>query len=477
MKTIIITIIKVFLVFGFFSEAKALTLFQDNFNEGNLDGWSAISDDLGTVRGSWTIENGVLQYDLSRTSQEAGYICLDLLVMPESFSVEYDFRMVASNNHTEPDHTHAFFNFHNWNHHVEGVFRQKELDPQSYDDVILIQTINGKRLPGHTSDYLVFLPFHEDEHDWHHFKYVKEGNLVSFYFDSKLVYNHRLPVSITGGSLVLSASAGTHQFDNVLITTPAPLARYPLDGHFSDTSGNGYDLIVTPDFDCPWTDGKYGQCVHIPRQQADNRSKEAPCAYGLQYPGTGGWSVMGWLLVEEKGGSIIQQFSPFIANRQPYRLAMTEGADGKFYFHIEDSRTNRSIVGYPTTDYIGSWVHVAGIYDYKSSLKLYVNGELKDEISTTLIPETATCFPTYVGGNTWGSKSEITLDEVRVYGYALTQQEVIEAMTGSQAPGADPSSEPVFDEKGTEGSGSVIHIARLNPTNGSIGYGRKHSVQ
>ena len=165
MKTIIITLMEVVLVFGLLSEAKARTLFQDNFNDGNHDGWSAISDDLGTVHGSWTIENGVLQYDLSRTSQEAGYVCLDLLVMPESFSVEYDSRMVATNNHNEPDHTHAFFNFHNWNHHVEGIFRQKELDPQSYDDVILIQTINGKRLPGYTSDSLVFLPLHEDEHD------------------------------------------------------------------------------------------------------------------------------------------------------------------------------------------------------------------------------------------------------------------------------------------------------------------------
>jgi hypothetical protein len=474
MKRLFVSLIVFSLMFMLCPEVQARILFQDDFGDANLDGWSVMNNASGEAHGNWRIQDGVLQYELDGTSHESGFLRLDLLHMPESFTVEYDERLVAPNSNGGPDHQHLYVNFLGWDNHLDCVLMQKAQDPGVYDDILLVQTINGKRLAGYTPDCLVRLPFWEDEQQWHHFKYVKEGNLVSFSFDSEPIYSYTLPVSIKGGQLVLAASAGTYQFDNVFLSTPGPRACYPLDGNLSDASGNGYNLIVSSQFEYSWLADSAGAVLNIPSQHTLDRSHEAPCAYGLQYPGTGGWTVMAWVFVNEQGGYIIQQSVPLMENHEPYCLSMVPGSPGQFYFQIESREGKKTALAYPMRDFIGQWVHLSGVYDQASSLRLYINGELKAETSTTLVPETLDIAPTYLGGNRWGSDSRIKLADAKVYAYALTASEVLEAMKSHRAFNAGQSANQVVSRHvSPDDRESTIQLAGLRPQKTMVGKGVK----
>jgi len=228
-------------------------------------------------------------------------------------------------------------------------------------------------------------------------------------------------------------------FSLITFSVPAalavPIAYYPLDGDFNDASGNGYNLTWGSNFQYSWVEGNYGQAVDIQWQQAYNRSKESPNVNGLYYPGSGGWTVMGWVLVEDIGTGtyIIQQFTPLWTHHEPYRLDIK--STGIFNFRVEAADTTRINVTYPIDEYVGEWTHVCGVYNYATSGQLYINGQLRAEIPTTIIPQKLTTYNTYIGGNTWGSECEATLDDIKVFNYALTEGEVQAAM-------ANPIPEP-----------------------------------
>jgi hypothetical protein len=225
------------------------------------------------------------------------------------------------------------------------------------------------------------------------------------------------------------------------------LAYYSLDGNFNDTSGNDNNLTVVDTLDYSWVDGKYNEAVEIPGQIAYDGSKQTPYTNGLYYPGTGGWTVMGWVFVGwDKFGYVIQQYTADQTGHEPYRLVIWDNGDtgannseGQFFFHIEDANGTKVSASYPINDYIGQWVNVAGVYDYQSSVNLYINGMLMDSTATNLVPETLFNYPTYIGGNAYGAYVDtITLDDIRVYDYALTQEEIKSSMV-APAPVPEPA--------------------------------------
>lgn len=207
------------LVLGSAGLASAGVLFEDDFEDGNLDGWSVIANPADNVVGSWSVENGSAQFHRDPSLEGGGCLMADGLWMPDSYTLEFDARMVTVSTTPGSDHLIAYMNFADWDNYLDGCFRQ---NPPGYDHLIFVEEINGVRQPGQTSSYLVFLPFSTDEFQWHHHKYVRDGDSVSFYFDGVFRYTTPLPLPITGGRLVLFATEGTHQFDNVRVTTPEP---------------------------------------------------------------------------------------------------------------------------------------------------------------------------------------------------------------------------------------------------------------
>jgi len=160
-------------------------LFQDNFDDGNLDGWTPIPDSFNNTNGTWsTVDVGgnvVLQFDVD-PNLDAGFLKLNDFGLPASFVLEFDAVTLANDN---AGHTYiaAYMHFFDHDNHLVGGFRQG----LGLDHLILIEEIGGVRFPGPDHpNKLVFLPFSEDEFEWHHHKYVKDGNRVSFYFDALL---------------------------------------------------------------------------------------------------------------------------------------------------------------------------------------------------------------------------------------------------------------------------------------------------
>lgn len=208
------------LALGFVASAHALILLQDNFDDGVLDGWTQIENFRGNIVGDWSAQDidpglnydGAMQFAWPPQSDEFGYIKADNLILPESYTLQFDARMVEYNSGQGADHILWFLNFVDHGNFVEGNLRQ---NPNN--DLLLSEKIGGSYL------FLYGIPFDTDESLWHQFCAVKDGSTVSFYFDSVPMYEYDIPVPISGGTLVLGASDGVYQFDNVLITTPQPI--------------------------------------------------------------------------------------------------------------------------------------------------------------------------------------------------------------------------------------------------------------
>jgi hypothetical protein len=217
MKRILVLLLTLAFILTSISYANAVVLFEDNFDDGNLDGWIHIPDSDGDTHGIWSVVGGVAQFSLDPSLDDGGFLRVDGFVMPDSFVLEFD-AITLTNNSNGQMHISAYMYFKDHDNHVIGVLRQGP----GIDHLILIEEIGGTRYgsPDHETT-LVFLPYSTDEFQWHHHKYIKEGNSVSFYFDDDLKYSTELPEPISNNGLVLFANSGTHQFDNVILTTPS----------------------------------------------------------------------------------------------------------------------------------------------------------------------------------------------------------------------------------------------------------------
>jgi hypothetical protein len=111
-------------------------------------------------------------------------------------------------------------------------------------------------------------------------------------------------------------------------------------------------------------------------------------------------------------------------NAETYEIEI-DGTD-HFVFRVRDDNGTKYDVGESGNIWLDDWIHLAGTYDGNSS-KGYVNGQLVDDsdepVGITLSQDTA--------GLAIGSKAEVlgsqfrgTVDEVRVYDYALSEAEV-----------------------------------------------------
>lgn len=90
----------------------------------------------------------------------------------------------------------------------------------------------------------------------------------------------------------------------------------------------------------------------------------------------------------------------------------------QYHFSISTTTTESAFGSYTS----GTWTHIAGTYD-GTDIKLYINGVLT---STTNHPGTITNLNRnlYIGQNEGSSYWEGTVDELFIYGRAITQAEV-----------------------------------------------------
>jgi hypothetical protein len=185
------------------ASGNAEVLFQDDFNDGNYDGWTHILGVDGPIEPeAWSVQNGHLQCISSNSAQNALVEGLDL---PASFSVELEtttfvdgqgFSLIG-----------FYVHWDGWDNRVEIGYRPGR--------IYIKQVVDGV----HYSQYFAQDLPPIDPTAWNKFRLEKDGTLCSLYLDGEHILEYELPVAVSGGSLVLAGGPGTHQFDNVLITT------------------------------------------------------------------------------------------------------------------------------------------------------------------------------------------------------------------------------------------------------------------
>jgi len=105
-----------------------------------------------------------------------------------------------------------------------------------------------------------------------------------------------------------------------------------------------------------------------------------------------------------------------------YCLSVGEGGRAEFTISVDNgwkSQKTNPVMG------IGSWYHIAGVYD-GSSVKTYINGILQTSVDVTGTHSVSTGTTLILGDNpTWtGRNFEGTIDEVRIWNVARTETEI-----------------------------------------------------
>jgi len=421
MKRLAFLTIAFFLVLTSAFAAQAEILFQDDFDDGNLDGWTHIADWFGDDHGEWSVVNvggnWVLKFDADPVAHYASFLVADdVVAVPESFILEFDATTLL--NDQGMHYIAAYMHFYDHDTHLIGGVRQQG------DDLFLIQEINNIR------HIKMKIPFSiEDESAWHHHKYVKEGKLVSFYFDDVLKYSYELPEPISGGGLALCATEGTH-FDNVVIRSPGIndglIAYYPFSGNAKDESGNGHDGTVS------------GASLEMDRFGNPNSAyvfdgiDDYINIAGSSDFSLSSWTIAGWIKINDNPGL----YSSNIVGK----MSTTDHYNFQVSFLPEQRQPPNVIVsGYETCDDefdhplvfyhspLHEWIFFASVRDDNSGRNaLYINGE---EVGEGVWPDDSPCLDDtdLRIGHKFEPNSVCfngAIDDVRIYNRALSEAEI-----------------------------------------------------
>ncbi|WP_406661451.1 LamG-like jellyroll fold domain-containing protein [Methanolobus sp. ZRKC3] len=241
--------------------------------------------------------------------------------------------------------------------------------------------------------------------------------------------------------------------------SPTPVAGlvayYPFDGDVKDYSGNNNH--GTPIGNLVFTSGVVGNAAatfdgesHIEVKDSDSLDLTEDFTFA-------GWlnkkdaGVRGWAVVFSKGDTA----SVFPSN-SPY--ALFHDSNG-IYSSVRVAGQN--IISTAETNF-NEWYFVTVTKD-GSELKFYINGELKDTMSTTVsIPESDTNL--LIGIDPPGVTEYFrgSMDDLRIYNVALSQSEIDAIYQGATVP---PTLEPEIDrfngltfESRSKATGSSVQI-------------------
>jgi hypothetical protein len=229
-----------------------------------------------------------------------------------------------------------------------------------------------------------------------------------------------------------------------LITTVAPddanlVAHWPLDTDYFDYSGNGYNGDPC-DGATLITDANRGGVVSLDGvgDLVDCHNPTDPCALDF---GTGNWTICAWIKTTQSGtgdqnkGSIIGKGGDNAGGHR-YALGLSEQSDateGMVTITTDDNVNKRQATSNVLVN-DGEWHHVVGLRDV-NSLRVYVDGLTDPGWENNNLPAGYDLSGThqhnaYIGAITDNRDSSTykylrgSVDDVRIYDYALSPEEV-----------------------------------------------------
>jgi hypothetical protein len=233
-----------------------------------------------------------------------------------------------------------------------------------------------------------------------------------------------------------------------------------------DQSGNGFNGTIAGDSTAPtWTTGQFGSGLDF--DGSDDVVTVTDTA-ALQL--TGAMTVSAWVyddtanngrIIAKQGGSGVRAFT-----------LNTESGTNNYSFGVASNSTTMVTVESVTTIITGRWVHVAGVYVPGQALRIYINGVLDNE-NTTSIPSSQ--YNTNGQNILFGQRNGCTncdwdgkIDEIRLYNYARTDDQIQEdyvatvpSVNGTYTAGF-PKDALVAHWKFDEGSGTTAYNSSEN---------------
>lgn len=177
------------------------------------------------------------------------------------------------------------------------------------------------------------------------------------------------------------------------------------------------DVLAGPQVD---SDGKYGSSLVF-----DGVQSYIDVFPDMELVNSNTLSTTFWLRVEklpENKQTIIQLLGDQIGGENS--LADISIAPGGLSVNWVNLDGSKEVIKYPDM-LIGQWVHVAAIWD-SDQVSLYVNGEKKQIKESTLVkPESKYMI---IGANTGGDFFNGSLDELRVYDFAISEKQIQDDM-------------------------------------------------
>ncbi len=263
--------------------------------------------------------------------------------------------------------------------------------------------------------------------DVNNFSGVNSSVLTISGISSNLAGTYTVDVSNSRGVVTSSSatvtvfSIGGENYDDLI-------SYWHADGDATDSFGSNHGtLLGTTSFS---TAGKINQGFHFdgtngaamipdsPSLKPENITVEAWVKFDGMNSSFGGGASAGTQYIVFKKNSRSNQF-------EGYALLKARGEVGDYLsFAVASAGGTQAVCSSSTTVVPGVFYHVVGTYD-GSEISLYVNGVLEDSQSAEFSLNYDTT-PLYFGtsGETWDGRLNGVLDEVRLYGRAVTGQEV-----------------------------------------------------
>jgi hypothetical protein len=201
-----------------------------------------------------------------------------------------------------------------------------------------------------------------------------------------------------------------------------------------DSTGNGNEGTLQGTTLPAWTTGKYNNCllfaaggskVYVPSSSTiDFADHDLSVSLWVKQPAT--FSGQYELFIK---GTITSTSTTFPGSGKRYEIYRK---DGTFRFAVDDDVTKSEISISNIADFCkgDTWVHVVAVRDtVANQLRLYADGVLKGSVvdATGSISQTE---PLYIADGVFPG----SLDDVRIYPYALTQDQITAIYSGAGLP-------------------------------------------
>ncbi len=242
------------------------------------------------------------------------------------------------------------------------------------------------------------------------------------------------------------------------------LAHYPLNGHFNDESGNEFHGVVTGDI-TPMEDRWGNQNVAMNFSGSGNY---VDIDFN-GFPFSNELTISFWAKVSDSE----VEYARFLAvnkdtgepDEMALRINYVSSID-EYRFKIGDGSADDSqIQSYSNPEH---WELITAVYD-NNELKLYINDDLRKSTITQISLDD---FISLRIGDAFGSSRNYNgaMDDLRIYNYALSEEEINALFTNWGWEGYENDAEPIAHYS-FDGSVENSITQELGEINGNIQYG------